>query len=136
MFCSDWWAFEILIVISGLFGVADQATFVVVANIAAMIFMTPLGISEAACVIVGNSIGEKNASLAWRYFKLAIVITVTNATIIAIVLIGLREQVASIFTQEQEVLALLVKCIPILALKFIPDSYQALGNGVIRALGK
>ena len=100
MLCSDWWAFEILTLISGLIGVADQATFVIIANLAAQIYMVPLGISEAACVIVGNSIGDHNSALAWRYFKLITAITIAYSILLCIVLIVLREQVASIFTAE------------------------------------
>ena len=51
-------------------------------------------------------------------------------------MITLREQISSFFTAEQTVFELLVKCIPILALKFIPDGYQGFATGVIRALGK
>ena len=44
MMCSDWWAFEILVIISGLIGVTDQAIFVIIANLAAQIYMVPVGI--------------------------------------------------------------------------------------------
>ena len=58
MLCSDWWAFEILTIISGLIGVSEQATFVIIANLSAQIYMVPVGIQEATCVMIGNAIGQ------------------------------------------------------------------------------
>ena len=55
--CSDWWAFEILIFVSGYVGVAHQAAFVILQSITSQIFMVPFGISTAACTLIGSSIG-------------------------------------------------------------------------------
>ena len=85
--CSDWWAFEILLVLSGRIGVNDQAAYAILVQIIATIFMTPLGISEANCVIVGNSIGENNSVLAWRYWKMSTVIALSYFALITILMI-------------------------------------------------
>ena len=123
MQCSDWWAFEILTLISGLIGVVDQATFTIIANICVQIFMVPVGLREAACVVVGNSIGENNSMLGWRYYKLITAITLFYCTVFSIILIVLREQIAAIYTNEQSVLALLEKTLPLVGMKYIMDGY-------------
>ena len=56
--CSNWWAFEILLVICGRLGVDQQAAYVILQTIISQLYMTALGMAEATCVIVGNSIGE------------------------------------------------------------------------------
>ena len=81
-------------------------------------------------------IGENKEMQAWRYFKLTSIVTLVFCTLICFVLIFMKKYVARIFTSEPVVLELLVKCLPIVALKYIPDSYQGYANGVIRALGK
>ena len=56
--CSDWWAFELLLFISGYAGVTEQAAFVILVTVTALIFMVPLGLSVTACTLIGNSIGK------------------------------------------------------------------------------
>ena len=56
--CSDTWAYELLLVISGLIGVHQQAAFVMLQYLDSQIFQTPQGLQEAACVMIGNCIGE------------------------------------------------------------------------------
>ena len=89
--CSDWWAFEILLLFAGLIGVNDQAAFVMIQYLAAQIFMTPEGLQVASCVIIGNCIGERNVPLARRYFRLAALITTVWCFVISIVLVILKQ---------------------------------------------
>ena len=68
--CSDWWAAELLVFISGYLGVTQQASFVALIAIGAQLAMVPIGIAQTACTLVGNAIGKKDVELAWRYFKM------------------------------------------------------------------
>jgi len=44
MICAEWWAFEVLTVIAGLLGVAEQASQVILFSVSALIFMQPLAV--------------------------------------------------------------------------------------------
>lgn len=57
MLCFEWWAFEILAVISGWIGVQALAAEVIIINIVSFIFMIPLGIACAASALTGINIG-------------------------------------------------------------------------------
>ena len=63
MLCTEWWAFEILILLSGLISVRAQASQVLLANMCAQMFMIPLGLQDATCVLIGNAIGDNNLKL-------------------------------------------------------------------------
>jgi len=43
MVCAEWWCFEVFVLISSYLGVAYLATNVIMQNIAALMFMVPLG---------------------------------------------------------------------------------------------
>jgi len=58
MLCFEWWAFELLAIFTGLLGVDQLATEVVIINLISFIFMLPLGISYSASALTGNYIGE------------------------------------------------------------------------------
>ena len=60
MVCFEWWAFEILAILSGYIGVEALACEVIIINIVSFVFMMPLGISFAASSLVGNYLGQGN----------------------------------------------------------------------------
>lgn len=57
MICASWWAFEIFVLASGYIGVKEQAAQAILQNLSVFVFMVPLGIQEATCSLVGNSVG-------------------------------------------------------------------------------
>jgi len=44
MICAEWWAFEILTLISGTLGVPEQASQTMIATIGAVLFTATLGV--------------------------------------------------------------------------------------------
>ena len=102
---------------------------------AATMFMVPLGLQEATCSLVGNSIGSNHVQLAKRICKVtfmisfAIIITVTLSVFIG------RFQIARALTTDPELILMVAKVIPFLSLFYFPDSAQGYLSGPIRALG-
>ena len=43
MLCAEWWAFEIITIMSGYLGVDEQAVIVVLHNLSELIFMLMVG---------------------------------------------------------------------------------------------
>lgn len=74
--CSEWWAFEVLTVISGLISIEAQAVQTIVTSGCAILFEIPLGYQEATCAIIGNCIGANNVPLARRFMRLTTWVTV------------------------------------------------------------
>ena len=74
--------------------------------------------------------------MARRWFKLITFYTLIYGLGLTFVLLIFREQIATIFTDDVEVRTLIIACMPIVAIKFIPHGYQGLlGLGLIPALG-
>ena len=44
MICSEWWAFEILLILAGVLGVTELASYTIVMTVGALLFMVPLGL--------------------------------------------------------------------------------------------
>ena len=70
MICSEWWAFEVLMIIAGLIGVVEMATITIVFSYSPLMFMFMLGIQEGTCTLIGNSIGANNIPLGKRFYYL------------------------------------------------------------------
>ena len=67
MLCAKWWAFEVIVLMAGMLGVTDLAAISLCLNVYALLFRVPLGFSEAAGALIGNSIGSDNVPLAKRF---------------------------------------------------------------------
>lgn len=61
LMCIEWWAFEFVVIFSGILGVKELAAMVAIMNINSFIFMFPLGVQFAASGLVGNMLGKGNA---------------------------------------------------------------------------
>lgn len=104
-------------------------------SITAQIFMVPFGISITACTLVGSAIGSQDVLMAKRWFKLVTLYTLVYVFGLTFLLVAFKSQIASIFTPDLEVKTLIIECMPIVAIKFIPHGYQGLlGLGLIPAL--
>lgn len=87
MTCSEWWAYEVLIIFAGWISVRDQATYVILSNVAGQMFQIPKGLGDAACVLIGNSVGGGDAKLAKKYFRMTRVVTLTVVAAIALLVV-------------------------------------------------
>lgn len=69
MLCFDFWAFDLITVISGLIDKESQAAQVFLANMNDALFCLAIGISNAACSLIGMNIGSNNLADAKLYEK-------------------------------------------------------------------
>lgn len=98
-------------------------------------FMVPLGLQEATCSLVGNSIGANHVQLAKRICKVtfmisfAIILTVTSSVFMG------RFRIARALTSDPELILMVAKVIPFLSLFYFPNAAQTYLAGPIRALG-
>ena len=57
LMCIEWWAFEFVIIFSGIIGVKELAAMVAIMNCNGFVFMFSLGVQFAASGLVGNQLG-------------------------------------------------------------------------------
>jgi MATE family multidrug resistance protein len=121
MLCLEWWAFEIMTLITGYIGVTEQAAQIILLNIVGTTFMIALGLQAAASATVGQQIGNGNVPKAKEYFK----VNMTSSFLIifcavSTVLIFSR-QVLGIFTGNMEVIDMCESVIFMVACGTFPD---------------
>ena len=65
--------------------------------------MTPLGIQEASCGIIGNCIGANNVDLASRFFYLITKVNFFIVLILSLTVLFGRYQIVAFFTEDEDV---------------------------------
>ena len=128
-------AFASMSIFAGWIGATAVATWAIVINFAAVVFMIPLGLATATAVLVGRAWGAGDLP-GVRYagvlgFRTALV---TTLIVCAVVGIG-AATIADFYTFDTEVraattLALLLSC-----LFFVADGLQVVGAQALRARG-
>jgi len=100
MLMLDWGAFEILVLLSGLIGVDDQAACILVMNIVLLAYIFSEGFDTAACTLVGNQIGAGDLQMARQYYKSLQVVMALSVGSISVFVYLSKEYLVSIFTNE------------------------------------
>jgi Na+-driven multidrug efflux pump len=65
----DWWVYDIMIFMAGMYGVKQQAAQIVMMNLMSVIYQFSLGFGLSATTIIGGIIGEgdiKKAKVTYR----------------------------------------------------------------------
>jgi MATE family multidrug resistance protein len=123
----------------GLIDRASLAAHAVAIQIAAMVFMVPMGIGQAATVRVGFAYGRRDAAAVGRAGWLALIVGTGFAVAAAILLILAPRMLVSIFLNLDDpanahVIALAVSFLAVAALFQLVDAAQAVGAGVLRGV--
>ena len=93
-------------------------------NLNGQMFVVAVGLQEATTVVIGNSVGDNNAKLAKRYFKITCLIALAIFVTIASLLYLERRPIVGLFTEEPDVSALSVQIMYIVAIKHVFDGMQ------------
>ena len=124
MTCSEWWAFEILIILAGRISVRDQATYIILISLSNQMYEVAKGLGEATCALIGNSVGSNDVKLANNYFRVTFTISLIVVTTISVIVLRTSESIITLFTNEKDVYRLTLSVIPIVCLKSIWDGMQ------------
>ncbi len=126
-------AFASMSIFAGWIGANAVASWATVLNIAALIFMVPLGLATATGVLVGRAYGAgdpANVRLAARRgFTLTTVLTL--AICIGVALGNTR--IAAVYTHDTAVQAMTAAALLLSCLFFIADGLQVVGAQSLRA---
>jgi len=128
-------AFGLTALFMGWMGTASLAGHEIALNMAALTFMVPLGISGAAAVVVGRSIGRGDMEAAQREAIAAVVCGVGFMTLSAAVFILAPGWLAARYTTEAATLAVAVALIPLAGWFQVFDGLQAVTSGILRGTG-
>ncbi len=126
-------AFGSMSIIAGWMGALAVASWAIVLNMAALIFMVPLGLATATGVMVGRAHGARDAAGVRQAAGLGFGTTVV-ATLLICAIIGLGNRtIAAFYTHDPAVQAMTAGALLLSCLFFVADGLQVVGAQSCRA---
>ncbi|CAJ1952039.1 unnamed protein product [Sphenostylis stenocarpa] len=137
MLCLKAWAFELMVLLSGLLPNPQLETSVssICLNTFAIAWMIPFGLSSAACTRVSNELGASNPQAASLAVRVALVLVLAEGIIMVLLMILLRKIWGNLYSSETQVINYVAAMMPILAICSFLDGSQSVLSGVARGSG-
>ncbi len=127
-------AFGAIGILMGWLGTVAIAGHQIALNLAAFAFMIPLGISQAAAILVGRAVGRGDAGAARRSAGGALLACCLVMMATAAVFLGLPGVLADQFTTEPGVAAVAAALIPVAGMFQLFDGLQVVCTGALRGV--
>jgi MATE family multidrug resistance protein len=128
-------AFAAMTLFAGQLGAAETASWAVVINVSAIVFMVPMGLSSATAVLVGRSYGAGDKAGVMRGGLAGIGVVTVLAFIIAVGLWLTAPLVVSAYTTDPAILAIAAPALVLATLFFVADAQQVVAAQANRASG-
>jgi MATE family multidrug resistance protein len=122
-------------VIAAKLSAESLAAHQIALNIASVTYMVPLGISAAAAVAVGHSVGRGDLARARRTGYLAIGVAAAFMAVMALLLILFPHSIVRVYSPDPRVIAVGVPLLALAAAFQIFDGIQTATTGALRGLG-
>jgi len=129
-------AFEVLTLASSYFGTTMLAAQSVLTTAASITFQIPFPISIATTTRIANLIGATLSDAAKTTAKVSLIASVGVGLLNLILLSSLRNYIARLFTNDQDVIDLVAAVLPICAAFQLFDALACNCNGILRGLGR
>ncbi|MEJ7599563.1 MAG: MATE family efflux transporter, partial [Kofleriaceae bacterium] len=127
--------FGVSTVLAAHLGTVSAASHSVALNLGSFTFAVAVGIGASTSVRVGHAIGAGDRALARQRGKAGLLIGLVTMAAFALVFVTLPRPIASLFTDEHDVIAATVPLLYIAALFQLSDGAQAVAAGALRGLG-
>jgi MATE family multidrug resistance protein len=128
-------AFALVALMMGWMGTRQMAGHQIAINLAALTFMVPLGVGDAASVLVGRAVGRGDVGATQGAARAAFACGVVFMSVTGITFLCLPEPLARLYTRDLDVIAVAAALIPIAGVFQVFDGLQVVGSGVLRGLG-
>ncbi|GMN46325.1 hypothetical protein TIFTF001_015499 [Ficus carica] len=137
MVCLEMWSFEMVVLLSGLLPNPKLETSVlsISLNTASTVWMIPFGLSCAVSTRVSNELGAGRPEAARLAVWVAVVMTITEAVLVGLVLILIRNIWGCAYSNEVEVEKYVATMMPILAVSHFLEGLQCVLSGNARGCG-
>ncbi|CAI2365864.1 unnamed protein product [Moneuplotes crassus] len=131
----EYWSREMITIFGGFFGEKELGACVILFNTLDFVYMIPLGFCYAANALISNSLGAMNPNSAKVYRNLAAMIGFTLSLILGTLKLILRYHIPNLFTQDEEIIEMIITAIPLISLSTINDYTQGISQGTVKAMG-
>ncbi|MEO7986933.1 MAG: MATE family efflux transporter [Gemmatimonadales bacterium] len=128
-------AFALVALMMGWLGTRQMAGHQVAINLASLTFMVPLGVADAASVLVGRAVGRADPAGARGSARAALVCAAAFMSCTATLFLTLPETLAGWYTRDPSVLVIAAALIPIAGVFQVFDGLQTVAGGILRGLG-
>ncbi|KAH0699096.1 hypothetical protein KY285_013554 [Solanum tuberosum] len=137
MVCLEWWAFELIILLSGLFPnpMLETSVLSICFTITTVHYHIPYSFGAAASTRISNELGAGRPQAAKIALAAVIVLSATEVVLASITLFVVRDVWGYAFSYENEVVTYVAEITPILCISIIMDGTQAVLSGVARGSG-
>lgn len=127
--------FAAMTIIAGLVGATAVAAYSIVFNIAALVFMIPLGLSSATAVFVGKAFGAGDRPAVRRSGFEGMGFTVLLLAGVSLIVVVAPDMVAGFYTADTALLTAAVPALLTLCVFFPLDGLQVIAASALRASG-
>ena len=128
-------AFAFVALMMGWLGTQAMAGHQVAINLAALTFMVPLGVGDAASVLVGQAVGRGDPEGTRGAARAAFACGVGFMAMTGAIFLSLPEALARLYSRDLGVIGVASTLIPIAGVFQIFDGIQVVASGVLRGLG-
>ncbi len=128
-------AFALVALMMGWLGTREMAGHQVAINLAALTFMVPLGVGDAASVLVGHAVGRRDPEGARGAARAAFACGIGFMAVTAAIFLTLPVQLAGLYSRDMAVISVAIALIPIAGVFQIFDGTQVVAGGILRGLG-
>ena len=128
-------AFSSLNFIAGWISALAVAGWTIVLNVAAVVFMAPLGLATATAVRVGRAYGARDAAGVRRAALVAFGVTIVFGALVSLAIWPAAGAIVRLYTEEPRTVALAIPALTLACLMFVPDALQVVIAQALRARG-
>ncbi|WP_041373438.1 MATE family efflux transporter [Phenylobacterium zucineum] len=128
-------AFASMNVIAGWIGGLAVAAWAIVLNLAAIVFMVPLGLATGAAVLVGRAYGARDPAGVHRAGAISFAVTAVFGVIVSLAVWPAAGLISAGYTRDAATIALAAPALALSCLFFLPDALQVVAAQALRARG-
>ncbi len=116
-------------------GVLVVASWAVVLNVAAAVFMVPMGIAAATAVLVSRAVGARSVKAVRHAFRMGMIVAMTALFLLSLVVWLDAGLIARAYTSDSAVVAAVAGALGLASLFFMADGAQVVASNALRARG-
>ncbi|XP_047965925.1 protein DETOXIFICATION 12-like [Salvia hispanica] len=137
MICLQWWSFELLILLAGLFPnpQLEASVLSVCLNTVATLYAIPYGLASSASTRISNQLGAGRPQGARLSVVALLILATVNAFVVSLAIFLNRNVFGYVFSNEKEVVDYVTRMAPLVCLSIIADCAQGVLSGVARGCG-
>ncbi|KAL6520141.1 hypothetical protein OROHE_017284 [Orobanche hederae] len=137
MVCSEWWSFELILLLSGVLPNPQIETSVlsICFTISYLHYHIPYSFGAAASTLISNELGAGKPEAARATLHAVLVLSVVEFLLASITTVSCGHILGYAFSSEKEIVDYVHRMAPFLSLSIVMDSLQAVLSGVVRGSG-